>query len=132
MSHDALHHEYTAKRLAELAQESAKRADFNEDRVLKEVAAIALFDPRKLFNDDGQPKQISELDDATAAAISSIKTVKTGEESSVVEYKVNDKNQALEKLMRHLGLYQQDNEQQNTSLAAALEAGIKRARNLSE
>lgn len=131
-AHTLYAHPYTQTLLSAKTLEVAKKADITQDRVLREVAAIALFDPRKLFEDDGSPKPLSELDDATAAAISGIKKIKIGDDWDVVEYKIADKNSALEKLMRHLGLYQQDNEQKNISLADALKAGIERVKELGE
>lgn len=131
-AYDALHHKYTQKKLSEFAEKSAAKADFNQDRVLREIAAIALFDVRKLIGDDGKPKPLSELDDATAAAVAGVKFAKVSDDFAVLEYKIADKNTALEKLMRHLGLYEKDNDQQNTSLAAALEAGIQRVKDLNE
>ena len=131
-SYDVFHHPYVQARLKEQTDKIMHKADITQERVVKEVASIALFDPRKLFEDDGSPKPLSKLDDATAAAISGIEVVKVGDDCSVLKYKIADKNQALEKLMRHLGLYQQDNEQQNVSLADSLIAGIKRVRHLSE
>jgi len=42
-------------------------------RVLQETARIAFFDPRELFKLDGSLKSIKDLDDDTAAAITSFK-----------------------------------------------------------
>jgi phage terminase small subunit len=44
----------------------AEKLEITADRVLKEIAKLAFFDVRKLFNSDGSPKQICELDDDTA------------------------------------------------------------------
>jgi len=131
-AYETLNHPYVQEKLKAKTDEVSEKADVTQERVLKEVASIALFDPRKLFKDDGSPVPLSELDDATAAAISGIKKIKIGDDWDVLEYKISCKNQALEKLMRHLGLYQQDNEQKTSSLADALKAGIERVRGLSE
>lgn len=82
-------------------------------RVLQEASRLALFDPRKLFKEDGSPKPINELDDETAAALAGLEVVEefegTGEDRVFVgftkKYKVADKNSALEKLFKHYGLY---------------------------
>ncbi len=89
------------------------RLAISNERVLKEIARLALFDPRNLFRDDGTPKPINELDDDTAAAIAGLEVLEEfeGEGKSRVfvgytkKYKVADKNAALEKLCKHLGLY---------------------------
>lgn len=83
-------------------------------RTLLEVGRVALFDPRKLFNDDGSPKAIHELDDDTAAAIAGVEVVQLGGDDApaiIKKYKLTDKNAALEKLMKHFGAYEKDNRQ---------------------
>ena len=56
---------------AEIAKGRAARSErtgITADRVLQELARIAFFDVRKLLNDDGSMKPISEIDDDTRAA----------------------------------------------------------------
>ena len=53
----------------------ASRLDITAERVLMERSRLAFFDPRKLFNADGSPKGIGELDDDAAAAIASLDVV---------------------------------------------------------
>ena len=70
---------------------------------------LAFFDPRKLFNDDGSPKGIHALDDDTAAAIVGIKVVSVGHaemgSGKVLEYKIANKNGALDSLARTKGMF---------------------------
>lgn len=90
----------------------AKRTHITQDRVLRELAAVAFFDPRKLFAPDGSPLPINELDDATAAALGGLDVQEvfegTGENRVFVgyvkKYKVTDKNAALGNAMKHLGM----------------------------
>jgi len=90
----------------------AKRLDIKVDRVLREVARCSLYDVRNLFDADGNPKAISELDDDIAAAISGVDvgtvTNEMGEKTRVMKYRLVSKEQSLDKLMKHLGLYAQD------------------------
>lgn len=110
--------------------EREKRTEITQDRVLLEAARLALFDPRKLFNDDGSPKGITELDDDTAAALAGIEVVEQFEGSGkdrvfvgyLKKYRIADKNSALEKLFRHHGLYERDNEQKTDPLTSLLHA----------
>lgn len=117
-----LKHPYVQDRLRKQTDAVAENADITQERVLKEVARIGLFDPRKLFDNVGNPLPITELGDDAAAAISGLKVVqmggKDGEEGigSVIEYKIADKNSALEKLMKYLGAYEKDNAQKAKSL----------------
>src|SRR5687768_6619671 len=53
-------------------QEAARRCEVTRDNIVREAAAVAFSDIRRLFNTDGSPKAIHEIDDATASAISTI------------------------------------------------------------
>jgi phage terminase small subunit len=122
-SFDLLRKPQIAQAIAEKRQEAQKSTNITVERVLKEVAGLAFFDVRKLVNADGSPKRITDLDDETARAIQGIElqTVKDGENdfALVRKYKVADKNAALEKLMKHLGLFEKDNSQINPAEAMA-------------
>lgn len=102
-----------------------EKAGLTIERTLREVARLAFFDPRKLLNPDGSPKPINELDDDTAAGLAGMDIQEQFEGSGaervfvgyVKKYKIADKNSALEKAMKHLGLYEKDNAQQTNPLA---------------
>jgi phage terminase small subunit len=85
------------------------RTEITQDRVLQELARLAFFDARKMFNGDGSPKAIHELDDDTAAAISGLDVVNVGNSEigigQVLKYKTADKGAALANAMRHLGMF---------------------------
>lgn len=97
--------------------------ELSTERTLQEVARLAYFDPRKLFDETGRPKPITELDDDTAAALAGIEVVdkyekpvagaQGGNVSTVLKYKLANKAGALEIAMRHLGLYERDNKQRS-------------------
>ena len=116
--------------IAARQKEREQRTAVAADRVLLEAARLALFDPRKLFNDDGSPKGIHELDDDTAAAVAGIEVLEQFEGSGkdrvfvgyLKKYRIADKNSALEKLFRHHGLYERDNEQKTDPLTSLLHA----------
>ncbi|MCK2097529.1 terminase small subunit [Thauera aromatica] len=123
-----------AAAVAAARKERAERTAVSADRVLLEAARLALFDPRKLFNDDGSPKGIHELDDDTAAAVAGIEVLEQFEGSGkdrvfvgyLKKYRVADKNSALEKLFKHHGLYEKDNRQKVDPIAEFL-AGLNRS-----
>ena len=97
---------------AAIALEINKRSDRTEitqDRVLKEYARLAFFDPRKLFDSTGRPKAIHELDDDTAAVVAGLDVVNVGNaelgEGEVLKFKLADKKGALDSVARHLGMF---------------------------
>lgn len=92
------------KAIAKATAARSQRTAITADRVVRELARIAFGDPRKLLNDDGTLKPLHELDDDTAATISSFEMTELGE-AKLSKAKVWDKNAALDKLMRHLGAY---------------------------
>lgn len=119
---DWLHHPYTQDYLKKQTDKVAESADVTQERVIKEIARIGLFDPRKLFDNRGNPLAIQDLSDDVAAAIAGLKVreIPMGEDgqiATVIEYKLADKNSALDKLMKHLGAYEKDNSQRAKSLA---------------
>ncbi len=93
--------------------------DMTAETVLRELAAIVHFDVRKLLNEDGTPKPLNELDDATAAAIQGIDVYiekskhedgsEVTESAQTVKYKVADKNSAIIAAMRYFNLLKEGN-----------------------
>ena len=60
-------------------EERQQRLDISADGVLQQLARVAFFDPRKLFNHDGSLKNIVDLDVDTAAAIAGVEIVTSSE-----------------------------------------------------
>ncbi len=97
-------------------KELSKKTSITQERVLLEYAKIAFFDPRKLFQDNGQPKDITTLDDDTAGALAGLDVLEEyegrGRDREFVgytkKYKIADKLRALEALGKHLGLFDKD------------------------
>jgi phage terminase small subunit len=92
---------------------SAAGISLNE--TLQKLRQITMYDVRKLFDENGLPKRISELDDDTAAAVVGIKPGLIG-----MEYKMADRVAAIEKAMKYHGLYSKDNEQKKDDLSELL------------
>ncbi len=102
-----------AARYQELKDKLAERNMVTIERVVQEYARLAFFDPRKLFNDDGTPKTLGELDDDTAAAIAGLEVSEiwegSGDERQYVgdlkKYKLANKLGALDSIGKHLGMF---------------------------
>lgn len=92
------------------------KLEITAERVLQERARLAFFDVRKLFDADGNPLPIGELDDDTAAAIAGLDVERlfdgTGKGrkliGDILKYKLADKNASLTALDKHLGLYKDE------------------------
>jgi phage terminase small subunit len=95
---------------------AASRLEVSAENLLRETSALAFSDIRKLFNADGSPKAIHEIDERTAAAISSIEVGQIISEGSVTgrvcKIKLWDKNSAQERLFKHLRLFDKSNNPQ--------------------
>lgn len=105
--------DHVRRRIQFLQENRARKADFTELKVLRELRRVALFDIRKLYNEAGELKRPSEWDADTAAAVSGMDVEKlfgvddNGRRAHVgytVKVKTNDKLSALEKLMRYFGM----------------------------
>lgn len=55
--------------IAGRTKDRIERLEVTADLVVKEIAKVAFFDPRKLFNGDGSLKLITEIDGQSAASI---------------------------------------------------------------
>ena len=121
--------------IAQARKDSGEKLGISREKVIKEIARIAFFDIRKLLREDGEPLPLQDLDDDTAAAIAGVETATErergakGDEGGVTyirKYKLADKLGGLEKLAKHLGLYELDNKQKADPLVEML-GGMSRS-----
>lgn len=97
--------------------ERSRRTGINQDRVILELAKIALLNPTDLINmDEGTIRGESNRDDTACIASVRVKTIPT-QDGNIVEREVKayDKVKALELLGKHLGMF---NDKMNVSVAA--------------
>jgi len=91
-----------------------ERTKITADRVLKEIGRIAFVDPEELQDDEGNIRKLRDVPVEVRKAIAGVdvsrvrtytdKETGVTTEESVLRYKLWDKNAALGKLMKHLGL----------------------------
>jgi len=104
----------TEQRIAQVTHETG----ITLERTIRELARLAYFDPRRLFDSAGRPLSITELDDDTAAVIAGLDVMEEFEGSGadrvfkgyVKKWKLADKKGALDMLMKYQGGYAKDNE----------------------
>jgi phage terminase small subunit len=100
---------------------SSMAAKNRHSPAFEQLARVCFSDVRKLCNPDGSLKKVNELDADTAAAVASFEVdeVEIGDKvvRRTIKVKLWDKNAALEKAFRHLGLYNRDNTQRSENLS---------------
>lgn len=99
--------------ISEKMKAREQRTEITQDRVLQELAKLGFFDARNFFDAEGRPREITALDDSTAACIAGLEVLEeyrgSGEDRELIghvkKYKITDKIKALELLGRHLGMF---------------------------
>lgn len=103
--------------------EIQKRTEITQDKVLKELAKIAFGDIRKLYTENGALRNIIDLEDDIAGAISGVETFEEYEGrgpdreyiGDTKKVKMIDKTKALELIGKHLGMFKETNININTN-----------------
>jgi len=105
-------------RLRAMQAAAAEIATLKAADVLWEVKTLALADVGGIMNEDGTFRRLHELPPDLRRAVASFEVDKDG----VVKYRFWNKLDALEKAMKHLGLYEQDNRQKTDPLRELLDS----------
>lgn len=89
---------------------AVKKVELTEELVINELKNMILFDPRKLYDDDGNLKPIKDLDDDIAKSLAGLKVLSiraddNGNTTLTKEVKWYDKQKSIELAMRYLGLF---------------------------
>jgi len=119
-----------SQRVKELQAEVKEKFDISAERLLLEQARIALFDHRRLFDENGRLVKAKDMPDDVAAAVAGVKVLnvkrisKEGAEEileqSVIELKLWNKNTALDSLFKNKGLYERDNKQAQPAITITI------------
>lgn len=106
--------------IAERSKQVAKKYELTTDLVVKSIVQELTFDPAKLYQAGGQLKDITELDEDTRMALASVEFEQLGSQDAPVfvrKYKWAARQGAREQAMKHLGMFEKDNEQKASALA---------------
>jgi len=90
-----------AKILADKAKKKLEKAEISSDWVLSKLKLLAEYDPRRLFDANGNPIPVQQLDESTAQAITGIETTAKGG----LKYRTSDRIKALELLGKYFKLF---------------------------
>lgn len=97
--------------MAKALRERQARTAVTQDMVVSELAALAFLDVRRLFDADGKPIPVFQLDAATARDIQALDVATNGNADvglgKVTKLRFADKLGALELLGKHLGMWKQ-------------------------
>ena len=100
-----------SERISELMQERQQRTQVTADMVIAELAKVAFHNVQDFVNGGNSILELKHLDREKVAAVSAVKTTMKADGDLVSEVKFHDKIAALEKLGRHLGVFEKDNSQ---------------------
>jgi phage terminase small subunit len=94
------------QKIAENIEKISNSTQISAEKVLNELAKLAFYNPQDFFNADGSLKDISDLTEDQAACINGLEVVDIPRRvAKLKKIKLSSKDSALDKLMRHLGLY---------------------------
>jgi phage terminase small subunit len=119
---------YVQQRLAFRRSELREKLELNTEAVLADLGRALFLNPKDLYDAEGKPKKLSELDDLTARALAGYE-----HEGKVVRFKLQDKVALRDQAMKHLGLFKADNVQRTAldglprELIKAMTAKLKAA-----
>lgn len=102
------------KKIAGLQKAISEKNGDLAQKVVDELVKIGFSNVQNYINHSNKIKDLSRIDAKKAAAVSSVKkTVTTigGNKKEVTEFRLWDKTDALEKLGKHLGIFEADNKQ---------------------
>ena len=100
-----------SERIKELMQDRQQRTQVTADMVIAELAKIGFHNVQDFVNGGNSILELKHLDANKTAAVSSVKTTLKADGDLVSEVKFHDKVAALEKLGKHLGIFERDNKQ---------------------
>lgn len=98
--------------ISTLRAEQEKRTEITADMVVAELAKIGFANMQQYVNGGNNVLELKNLDSKVTAAVSKVKTTLKEDGSVITEIGLYDKVAALEKLGRHLGIFEKDNAQQ--------------------
>jgi len=100
-----------ASAIAVAAKVATDVANLTVQDTLTKLRQLVGYDVRKLFDAEGLPVPIQQIDDDTAAAIVGVEITKDG-----MKFKMADKVATLEKAMKYHALFKEDHKSQADAL----------------
>jgi phage terminase small subunit len=114
IGHQQLKKTKISEEISKAVNRQQQRTQVTADRVVTELGRVALFDPRRLCNEDGSLKPLQDLDDDTAACVGNIEVITRPDGTVTHKIRAWDKNSALEKLGKYFALFTERSEKRVT------------------
>src|SRR5690606_37196987 len=119
-------------RVQELQNEVAKRNNITVDELVTELSNMVRFDVSELYDEKGNLKPIHQMPKTARQMISEVEAIELKGGAIIKKVKTIRKLDAIEKLMKHLGGYQKDNEQKKPVIVLSDEERATRIKQLAE
>lgn len=116
-----------AELVSQLQIERSDKTKVTAQMVVNELAKLGFSNIKNYFTDDWNIKNVDEITEEQAAAISSVEkviTVTRGEtfetEKTTIKFRLHDKKGSLDSLGKHTGVFEKDNKQKSTTKTLVL------------
>ncbi len=107
--------------IANLRKEIQERNNITVDEIIRELAEQFRVDPTEVYDNNGNLKPLTEMSDRARKSIKSISKQidesASGARSIKGKVEFYNKQDSADKLLRHLGGYEKDNEQSKTNIS---------------
>jgi phage terminase small subunit len=101
--------------IKELQAAIQERNRITVDELVQMLTSFARLDPKDLFDDNGLTKNLNDMPESARKCITELKLMEISSVDGPIgvmkTIKLTSKLEAIEKLMKHLGGYEKDNEQ---------------------
>ena len=91
--------------LDEGRKRASDKAEVTAERILREEMRLAFFDPARLVDKKGKLLPLHKLSQDIRRAIVGLEIIEQPKQNLKFKYKFSDKGKSLERLSRHLGMY---------------------------
>jgi len=111
-------------KITELQEKIREKSAITAEMVVNELVKLGFTNFKNYIGAGNTIKDVSELDDSVSAAVESLTTTTTeweGGSKTQVKIKLASKADALEKLGRHLGIFERDNDQKKGTITVEIE-----------
>jgi len=101
--------------IKQLQAEIQERNKITVDELVRTLASFVRLDPKDMFDENGMVKNLNDMPEAARKCIAELKVMEISSVDGPIgvmkNIKLPSKLEAIEKLMKHLGGYEKDNEQ---------------------